>query len=229
MIEDLLPRQAACVAVYTDPPGGLLFPEEEAVVARSVEKRRREFTTVRVCARAALARLGLPPAAVVPGPRGEPQWPPGVVGSMTHCDGYRAAAVARSHDLVAIGIDAEPNQPVSGGVLEAVSVAEERAWIARLRVVEPSTAWDRLLFCAKEAVYKAWFPLTGQPLEFEEARVTVDPTTRRFTARLLRRGAGPDDRWPTELAGRWLVGRGLVVTAIAIPPTARDSGPDPVA
>ncbi|MDQ0585795.1 4'-phosphopantetheinyl transferase EntD [Streptomyces rishiriensis] len=38
--------------------GVILYPEEEAVIARAVEKRRREFTAVRGCARLAMEKLG---------------------------------------------------------------------------------------------------------------------------------------------------------------------------
>jgi enterobactin synthetase component D / holo-[acyl-carrier protein] synthase len=54
--------------------------------------------------------FGALPAPILPGPAGEPGWPPGVTGSITHCPGYRACAVARTEDLAAIGIDAEPDE-----------------------------------------------------------------------------------------------------------------------
>ena len=94
MIAEILPSSVVSVEAFADSLDATLYPEEEAVVARAVAKRRREFTTVRACARTALARLGRPPAPIIPGPRGAPGWPPGIVGSMTHCDGYRACALA---------------------------------------------------------------------------------------------------------------------------------------
>jgi len=109
VIEEILPAEVVAVEALADPPGVTLFPEEEAVIAKAVDKRRREFSTVRHCARLALAMLGLPRSPLLPGERGAPQWPVGVVGSMTHCAGYRAAAVARASDMVTIGIDAEPH------------------------------------------------------------------------------------------------------------------------
>ena len=47
--------------------------------------------------------------------------------------------------------------------------------LAALARAVPLTHWGRLLFSAKEAVYKAWYPLTGRWLGFEEARLTIDP------------------------------------------------------
>ncbi|MFC9329471.1 hypothetical protein [Kitasatospora sp. NPDC057015] len=57
-----------------------------------------------------MVRLGLPPAPVLRGPSGEPVWPRGLIGSMTHTRGYHAAVVAPSRSILAIGVDAEPNQ-----------------------------------------------------------------------------------------------------------------------
>lgn len=216
MIEELLPPVAVVSALRTDPPGATLFAEEEAQVARAVAKRRAEFTTVRHCARDALARLGVPPAPILPGPRGAPIWPAGVVGSMTHCDGYRAAAVARATDLHSLGIDAEPNDRLPDGVLEAVSLPEERDWIQRRRAVRPEVWWDRLLFSAKESVYKAWFPLTGRWLDFSEALITpVDDGA--FTARLLVPGPTVNGVQLAGFSGRWATRGGIVATAITVP------------
>lgn len=98
MIEELLPGSVVAVEAYgaeaavDDAP---LYPEERAVVARAVAKRRREFTAVRVCARRAMEKLGVA-APVLPGTRGAPGWPEGLLGSMTHCTGYCAAALVRA-------------------------------------------------------------------------------------------------------------------------------------
>jgi 4'-phosphopantetheinyl transferase EntD len=217
VIEAILPAEAVAEEAFGDPPGVALFPEEEAVIARAVDKRRREFTTARACARAALARLGLPPVPIVPGLRGAPQWPDGVVGSMTHCAGYRACAIARDRDLLTIGLDAEPHEKLPDGVLAAVSSEEERKRLAVLAAAVPSTHWDRMLFSAKESVYKAWFPLTRRWLGFEDASVTIDPDKGAFTAQLLVDGPQVNDVPLTGFTGRWLIGGGLIITAIAVP------------
>lgn len=218
MIEELLPASTAVAEAFhdpVDPPP--LFPEEERLVANSVDRRRREFGTVRACARSALARLGVPPAPILPGTRGAPRWPTSIVGSMTHCTGYRAAAVARSGDVVTIGLDAEPNEPLqSEGVLDLVTVAEERAWLREVGAGRPDVSWDRLVFSAKESVYKAWYPLTGRWLDFEEAVITVDPTAGTFTARLLVPGPVVNGGRLPGFSGRWLVRDGLILTAIAV-------------
>ncbi|OAH13472.1 4'-phosphopantetheinyl transferase family protein [Streptomyces jeddahensis] len=218
MIGELLPQAVRCSATRTDHAApGALFPQEESLLKKAVSKRRNEFRTVRVCARLAMADLGLPPVPVLRGPRGEPQWPAGVVGSMTHCEGYRAAAVARTDDIRTLGIDAEPHGPLPEGVLDVIALPSEQARLAR-DLPDGAIHWDRLLFSAKESVFKAWYPVTGVDLGFHEADLTfrqADGATTRgvFTARLLR----PVPAAPQEFCGQWLVRDGLALTAVVIP------------
>ncbi|WP_435244074.1 4'-phosphopantetheinyl transferase family protein [Streptomyces sioyaensis] len=217
MIDKLLPPPVVTAEAFQDAPVSQMFPEEWALVAEAVPKRQKEFGTVRGCARSALAELGIAPAPLLPGPRREPQWPAGIVGAMTHCNGYRAAAVARSAEVRTIGLDAEPHLPVNDpGVVDLVTLPSERPQLARLAAAQPEVCWDRLIFSAKESVYKAWYPLTRRWLDFQEAHLTLDPTNATFTARLLVPGPVIDGRELTEFSGRWLIGAGLVVTAIVL-------------
>jgi 4'-phosphopantetheinyl transferase EntD len=218
MIERILPDHVVAVEAFGDDPAAELFPQEWAAMARATESRRREFATGRACARAALARLGWPAVAVPRGPRGDPMWPEGVVGSITHCAGYRAAAVALTKDVVSLGIDAEPDEALPDrGMLELIALEEERARLGELAAVLPGTGWDRLLFSAKESVYKAWFPLAGRWLGFESALVSIDQDQGAFTARLLV-AAPPVNGAPlTQFHGRWLAHQGLLVTAVVVP------------
>jgi 4'-phosphopantetheinyl transferase EntD len=217
VIELILPARTMSAESFADIPDAGLFPEEAAAVARAVDKRRREFATARACARSALAGLGVASAPIPPGEGGAPRWPDGIVGSITHCPGYHAAAVARSADMLAIGIDAEPDTALPDRVLDMVSLPRERARLRHLAAAAPDVSWDRLLFCAKEAVYKAWFPLAGRWLGFEDADVTIDATGGTFEARLLRPGPAVGGVPLAGFAGRWLASGGFIVAAIAVP------------
>jgi 4'-phosphopantetheinyl transferase EntD len=217
MIEKILPAGVAFAECFTDTQDAMLFPEEEALVARAVEKRRREFTTARACARGALRSLGVPPVPILADERGAPQWPSGIVGSITHCTGYCAAAVAHSRDFLTIGIDAEPNDVLPDGVLDMVSLGRERGRLMDLTATAPGICWDRLLFSAKEAIYKAWYLLTRHWLGFEEAEVTIDAEDGTFDVRLLVPATDVTNSLPTDFAGHWLAYDGLVAAAIALP------------
>lgn len=245
MLAEILPRQVAVAEAFDDPPELTLFPEEEERIARAVPSRRREFGTGRWCARQAMAALGQPPAAIPAGARGAPAWPDGITGSITHCAGYRAAAVARTSEIAAIGIDAEPDQPLPDGVLGIVARPEEVTMLAGLGAPAAGLSWDKLLFSAKEATYKAWFPLTGRWLGFEDASITISPDGG-FAVRFLVPGpvlavqagrarplagdevedaTGPHGRDRDAItldgfSGRWIASDGLVIAAIAVPARA---------
>lgn len=216
MIEELLPECVVAVETRGDHVDAELFPEEAALIERAVEKRRREFTTARICARAALRELGFPAVSIPTGERGEPLWPKGVVGSITHCEGYRACALARSSEILTVGIDAERNAALPDGLLGDIARPEELPWLRRLESETTEVHWDRLLFSAKESVYKAWFPLAKRWLGFEDAVITVDPGAGSFTARLLVSGPPMADRPLQGFSGRWMVRDGIVLTAIAV-------------
>ncbi|MFC0549056.1 4'-phosphopantetheinyl transferase family protein [Kutzneria chonburiensis] len=213
MIEDLLPAEVVSADVLGDDPDARLLPEEEPEVAKAVEKRVREFTIARACARRALGKLGLPETPILRGAKRQPLWPAGIVGSITHTRGYYAAAVARAEEVLTVGIDAETHAELPDGVLGVVTLPEEREMLSRL----PSgTFWGRILFSAKESVYKSWFPLTEKWLGFNDARVTIDPFENTFSVSLLVEPPLVRGEALTGFEGRYLVRDGFVVTAIAV-------------
>lgn len=223
MIEELLPPTVVTVEAYghegADAP---LYPEEAALMTRAVAKRRREFAAVRSCARRAMEKLGVPPQPILPGERGAPGWPAGLAGSMTHCDDYCAAALVRVTDLASVGIDAEVHGPLPEGVLPAVSLPAEAERLRRLAAQSPDVHWDRLLFSAKESVYKAWFPLTGRWLDFTEADIEIaagrgERPRGTFRATLLVPGPRVGNRRLAHFDGHWTADRGLIATAVAVP------------
>jgi 4'-phosphopantetheinyl transferase EntD len=234
VIEHLLPPSVRSRAAYGDElDHAPLFPEEAAAVTKAVARRRAEYAAGRACARAALTALGLEPGPIPRDThRGAPVWPDGIVGSITHCDGYRAAAVARTTDILTLGIDAEPHGPLPDGVLDVIlATGTESAALAELTDRAPGIHWGRLLFSAKETVYKAWYPYHRRMLGFKDAELlfTRDPDAPDrggYTARLLipgpllAEGTGPD-----LFTGRWIARNGFVVTAIVVPDDQREQSP----
>jgi len=206
VLADLLPPGIEVVERHGPPVTVPLFDDEERAVADAVPARRAEYAAVRGCAREALRRLGATDVAVPTAPNRAPVWPAGVVGSMTHCDGYRAAAVALAARWAGIGIDAEPCAPLPREVAELVLCDTERAPLADL---DPAWCADRVLFSAKESVYKVWSPLTGAWLGFEDVHVRMEDET--FVATLRKPGLGTD-----EVRGRWTSRDGLIMTALAL-------------
>ena len=183
MMASLLPRGVVLVEAEPEMWEAPLLPEEARMVARALPRRRREFSAGRACARLGLSRLGFPAAPLLSGPDRAPIWPQGAVGSITHCAGYCAAAVALESDVRGLGIDAEVNQPLPEGVADLVCTASEQAWAGAALGNEIN--WPTLIFSAKESVYKAWHTLTRQWLGYLDAELSLDPDSAGFQARLL--------------------------------------------
>ena len=208
MLADLLPTGVEVVERHGPPVTVPLFADEEAAVLDAAPARRAQYAAVRACARAAIARLGVTDLAVPSAPDGAPVWPGGVVGSMTHGAGYRAAAVGLARDWAGIGIAVAPRAPLPPEVAALVLSDDERAPLDDL---DPDWCADRVLLCAKESVYKVWSPLVGTGLGFDEVQVHLvgDGT---LVARLHRTGLGVD-----VLHGRWAAHDDLLVTAVTLP------------
>ena len=215
MLEVILPAGVESAECFGDSPGGVLFREEEQVIAHAVASRRRDYATVRSCARACLARLGYPPVPILPGVGGAPTWPAGIRGSMTHCAGYAAAAVGTVSRISTIGIDAEPDAPLPDGVLDLIATPAERDRLAAAHGPD-GPSWDRLLFSAKEAVYKAWFPLVGKWLDHHDAEISFQPHNQTFTALLSRDDLILNGHHTHQLHGRWIQKQGILATAIIL-------------
>lgn len=201
------------VVVERDPAAvfGRLFPEEEASIACAVEKRRREFAAGRLLAREALGRLGVAPGALPVGEGRAPRWPQGVVGSIAHTRGLCAVAVAHAGAAVAgLGVDVEPDVPLKDALLQRIALPAERDRLARAG--DPARL-GKLLFCAKEALYKAQYPATRTFLGFHDVELELDPATGRFSVRAVARGALGDLK---GLSGVVRITNGFVVAGAVL-------------
>jgi 4'-phosphopantetheinyl transferase EntD len=196
--------------------GEPLYDEEAALVANFSEKRRREFVAGRRCARRALADLGITDFPLLAGPDRAPLWPGAVVGSITHTEvgagGYCGVAVAHRRLVAGLGVDAEPRQPLSPELWPRVLDAEEGR--AALAAAEPGV-WARLIFSAKEAVYKAIYPLCRRFLDFPDVHIQVLPRYGHFLAEFV--GAARSIAPAGSLVGRFLADDELLIATVLLP------------
>lgn len=155
---------------------GDLTAREAVLVARAVPKRVREMTAGRILARRALVARGLAPSEILATADRAPIWPEGLTGSISHTDDYCAVALG-PRELGHVGLDVESRGRLSDDLLPHVLVREE---ITFVNALEHDVRLDAatVLFCAKEAFYKAQYPRTGVILSFHDV-----------TVRLAREGA----------------------------------------
>lgn len=182
---------AAVAAAVSDHAAEPLFPSEEKAVEWASAARRATFASGRFCARAALASLGRPPAAIPRGTAGEPLWPPGVVGSIAHTETFAAAVVADDRVTRAVGLDVEDDSPLDDATSELVCRPDEIP--PSLPASLPRLRFAKLLFAIKEAVYKCHWPVERAFLEFEDVHVAVDFAAEGFRARVATAKAGRNE------------------------------------
>ena len=194
-----------------------LFPEEEAAVRNAVPKRRAEFRAGRAYARAALAELGVAATAIAAGKDRAPVWPVTITASITHDDTYCGVMAARTSDFSSVGIDIESAAPL-GELSPYVCSAAELEQCAQLGdTVAADVA--KLIFCAKESAYKAYYALARVVLEFADVEIRLSPSDETFTAS-IRAGALPMPNFGRTIQGRFLALGSHVVTWTAIPDLA---------
>jgi len=161
-----------------------LLPEEFGAFAASVIKVRRASGAARLVARELMPHFGCAPRAIPKSAAGMAVWPEGIVGSLAHDNEVAVAVMAAKSDFLSVGVDIEPAEPLEPGLLEIVATPNERQGAAEDRL------HGRLLFCIKEAVYKAVNPLDGVFLDHHDVEVNLAGGTA-----LVRQGRQVDFRY----------------------------------
>lgn len=163
-----------------------LHPEEARILApRTCEKRRVEFAIGRAAAHLALKQLGSEiTEPILHGPGGEPLWRDGIAGSITHCFPWSAAVVVNSSNHFVIGVDLETTDGIQGTDISHLVCREaELDWVRRGNFKERLT----MIFSAKEAVYKAFYPVCLRYIDFKEVGLTWFPEHNCFQAEFQER------------------------------------------
>jgi 4'-phosphopantetheinyl transferase EntD len=191
-----------------------LLPFEAQSIAQAIPSRQREFATGRWCARALFREMGLDPAApVARGKSGEPLWPLGVCGSISHAREACCVVTGFTKKYRSIGLDIENvGRPLSDGARRMILNDDEARWIDALADTS-GNPWCTV-FSIKESVGKLVFALIDRMPPF--SAVSVMPLTEegRFACRINEElGAGFESG--RALRGRLFRGASLVI-AVAV-------------
>jgi enterobactin synthetase component D len=191
VLKSPFPATVSFQALGADEPAVPVHPAELDAYPRACDRRKQEFLLGRAAAHLAIAALcGSSEEPIGRGSRGQPVWPPGLVGSISHTRGLALAAVARRQDCRGLGVDVERrDRRVTPDVVRLLANAAERAWV---EAADPDLRL-KLLFSAKESVFKAPYPQAEVFLGYKDAELSWDPEGEGFVATLLK-GAGPE--WP---------------------------------
>jgi enterobactin synthetase component D len=184
--------------------------------------RREQFAAGRGCAAAALASLGtfVSPARLVRGPHGEPVWPHGFCGSITHTGAYVAAAAARLEDAGSIGIDTmEIVAPERADRVMPVVAHPSELRLLRRAGMDAATALT-IAFSAKESLFKCLFPIVQRYFDFLDAEIVGLDIERAQLEFSIARAVGwrsPD----ATLAARFAIAGHAVHTGVWLRPSPR--------
>jgi 4'-phosphopantetheinyl transferase EntD len=188
--------------------------EEQSLGPRAVERRRVYFSMGRAAARDALAELGIYGVAIGRGASGEPLWPDGIVGAISHAGDLAIAVVGQQRDYAGLGIDIEQlSRGLTARAARLVCTPAEMEWVNP----EADTTRLTMLFSAKEAVFKALFPIEGVWLGFGDAELTWHPERRAFEARLLKTASAAHPRDAVLEVRCSVVGGDVLSTTYALP------------
>jgi len=162
------------------------LPEEESLLSQTAaDKRLREFRAGRHCAHAALEKLGCNKAPILRGARGEPLWPEGNCGSISHAGARCLAIAASKDDYLSIAVDIEKNRLIKDDTLERISHPEERVQLEQAPKKFSQANVRAILFSLKECVHKIYYPLNYHTLDFLDVKAVMDWQQQRFSIKII--------------------------------------------
>jgi len=170
----------------------LLHPEEEVISASfGSSKRRDEFSLGRYCAHRALSKFELESVPILrTAETREPCWSKSVRGSITHSEGFAASAVGLAKDVYGIGIDLESmSRVVDFNIRRHVCVDKEREFLESLPI-EQANRYLRIIFSAKESIFKCFFPISQTYIYFQDAEIIIDEKNSEFSFSLSKACTG---------------------------------------
>ncbi|MBF0279615.1 MAG: 4'-phosphopantetheinyl transferase superfamily protein [SAR324 cluster bacterium] len=179
----------------------------------TAKHRRAEFLLGRACAHQALSAFRLSHLPILRNQNRAPIWPESIVGSISHTENWAVAAVGKQTDVKAIGIDIENlKRIVNFGIQRHVCVAEENEWLSQFGSDQFDT-FLKIVFSAKESIFKCLNPLTGVYLDFLDARVALKEDSKEFEFTLLK-DCGSDFPVGFQYKGSYQIVKNLVLTSI---------------
>lgn len=200
---------------WTDPtaPMPRLIGDEVLAVEQVRPARAREFGAGRAAAREAMSLLGHPPRPILQGEDRAPIWPKGLTGSISHTQRDCMAVVTDAPEIRALGLDMEAATPLESALWPEICTMSEMHWLASLGPSQRGQ-FAKLIFSAKEAVYKAQYQISRQMLEFQDLCLTINLTDHRFEASLQKQVEGFESG--TVFQGRFVILGSAFITAVEL-------------
>lgn len=217
LLTEIFPPGVACALAPDRMEACPLYPVEALAMRSASEARRQEFRSGRAAARAALVMLSAGAQAVPMGADRAPRWPKGIVGSISHSRSLCAAVVAPEAVMLGLGLDVEEVSEIESHVARQICTNDDLAQGISL-APDLRRLLPNVVFGAKEAFYKAYYPLTQRFLEFGDVSVILHQDKRcggAFRVHATRAGM-PLSSDLGRFCGRWAAERGMIIAGAAL-------------
>jgi enterobactin synthetase component D / holo-[acyl-carrier protein] synthase len=203
-------REIYFVGTHDLQPITQLYAEEQKTISSACEQRQQEYATGRWCAREALRALDRPDQTILRGKEDEPLWPKGICGSIAHTHGAYCAAVASQKEYDSLGVDIEAKKrSISTGAMNVIANKDELDWLDQ--VGEERASMEKLIFCAKESIFKCLYPLVNKRFSFSVFSVLRPLETGDFSL-VLNEPLHPDFRPGHRFPGMYFTNSEWMVT-----------------
>lgn len=212
-LQALLGQHAAVSCCSTDGDVSTLAPIERSAIAGAIHRRQKEFSAGRAAAREAMRRLGRSIASVPMQEDRSPQWPPDLVGSISHCHATCISVVAAKSHWTSVGVDVEPDQDLPNELWSLIGHPDELRQTSAI----PEAArgrWMMRIFSAKEAYYKWLYPQTRKVLEFLDVEIIMDPTLESTAFRAHPRNHDANDVSTRKASGKLIINQGTIISLV---------------
>ena len=148
------------------------FPD---ILSKAVPKRKAEFLAGRFIVQQAMKILRQPIVDIPIGKNRSPQWPQGIIGSISHSGERAFCLLTRVHTRKStrLGIDYEQyiTEHLVAGIQGSI-LNDEEAKLCRRSAYDFNKALT-LVFSAKESLFKALYPSVNRYFDFLDASVTA--------------------------------------------------------
>jgi 4'-phosphopantetheinyl transferase EntD len=196
----LVPEQTVIDVSLVTPCGFELHPDERALTGKMAAKRLADFRASRYVASNALSQLGHSDFAILINQQRGPIWPPGIIGSLSHCSEIAVAVAIDDRSIASIGIDVEAYYEMEENLRKLICSEQE---MKHLRSIGQPELMSKIVFSIKEAIYKCLNPLIQQWIDFKDVSIVLDKNKQTYVANLnseltARLGC-------STISGRWLI------------------------
>ncbi len=214
VINTLIPDNIACEFTNENISLSEVYPAERQIIQNASKKRIQQFLAGRNCAHLAIKKLNFNnQQPILIGNNREPVWPSGLTGSITHINGYSVAVIASTKEISGIGIDIELNSKLNNNIIPNIQTNSEIIRNGELSLSDRILCINKLIFSAKESVFKFIYPFVLKYIKFKDVEIILDVETKTFKIFFLNLELSSTFK-NSVLIGKFEVNQKYIATAV---------------